>query len=81
MIEVLKNPFKSIIVADENGQELRIDEGNTIAFVNENGEVITGELIKIVGKKNIALTIQPPDTQRQEIWYLNDVREIKVVDQ
>lgn len=79
MIEIVEKPFKSMIVSGENGHELRIDEGNTIAFVNENGEVITGALIKIVGKKNVALTIQPPDTQRQEIWYLNDIREIKII--
>lgn len=75
MVTIKVNPFKSVVVTDVNGNDLRIDEGKTIKFSNDEGEVVTGILSKIVGKKTVKFTINPPDTQRQEIWCLDDIAE------
>lgn len=75
MATILESPFKSIIVEDGNGGELRLDEGDAIEFTNEDGEVVTGVLVKITGKKSVKFTISPPDTQRQEIWWLDDIQD------
>jgi hypothetical protein len=75
LVTVKANPFKSVIVADKNGNDLRIDEGNYVEFSNEDGEVVKGILSKITGKKSVKFTINPPDTQRQEIWCLDNIAE------
>ena len=72
MVFVERDVFKSVIVEDGNGGELRIDEGMRIKFCTEEGEVIKGDLVKISGKGDkTKLQIVPYDTQKQEIWEMS----------
>lgn len=76
MVTVNVNPFKSVVVADENGNDLRIDEGKVIAFANTEGEEVSGGLSKISGKgEKVKFLINPPDSTKQELWRLADIAE------
>lgn len=76
MVMVNVNPFKSVVVVDANGKDLRIDEGVDIEFANLSGEKIVGNLSKISGKgEKVKLLIDPPDSSKQELWRLADMSE------
>lgn len=80
MVTVKTSPFKSVVVADSKGNDLRIDEGMAIAFANLEGEEVSGVLSKISGKgEKVKMLIDPPDSQRQELWKLVDMSEGSLV--
>lgn len=69
MVNVSADAFKSVVVKNLNGEDLRIDEGMNIKFCTESGESISGELVKISGKgEKTKLQIIPYGTQKEEIW-------------
>lgn len=69
MVNVVTDVFRSIEVTNENDEIIRIDEGNEIQFVTEDGEVVKGRLTKISGKgEKTKLQIVPEDGQKEEIW-------------
>lgn len=69
MVQVITDAFKSFITEDADGNELRVDEGNTITFATEDGVVVTGKLTKISGKgEKTKLQIIPEGGQKEEIW-------------
>lgn len=71
MVLVNQDMFKSVIVAKEDGSDLRIDEGMRVKFVTESGEMISGTLTKISGKgEKTKLQIVPYGAQKEEIWAL-----------
>jgi hypothetical protein len=76
MVTVSINPFKSVVVMDENGKDLRVDEGRKISFANKDGEQVDGTLDKISGKnEKVKFLITPPDSSKQELWRLADIQE------
>jgi hypothetical protein len=76
MVMVTTNPFKSVVITEANGKDLRIDEGMQIKFANLDGEEVSGFLAKISGKgEKVKFLIDPPDSQRQELWKLADMSE------
>lgn len=70
MLTVETPCFKSIEVLDVDGNVLRVDEGMKIKFAMESGEVVTGILVKVSGKKpeKTKLQIIPEDGQKEEIY-------------
>lgn len=84
MVVVTSNPIKSVVIVDEKGNDLRIDENVDIEFANLAGEKVTGFLSKISGKgEKVKFLIDPPDSQRQELWRLADMAEgsLRIVDE
>jgi hypothetical protein len=71
MITVNRSAFKSVIVQNEIGEDLRIEEGMRVVFNTETGEIVKGDLVKISGKDDkTKLQIIPYNSQKQEIWEL-----------
>ena len=69
IIQVEKNPYKSIVVQDKDGEDITISEGKDIKFVLESGEVRKGRLIKLQGKDDkLKLQIMPEGEEHEEIW-------------
>lgn len=75
-VMVNEDPYKSVVVIDADGNDLRIDEGMNIKFANLDGEEVSGQLSKISGKgEKVKILITPPNSQKQEIWRLADISE------
>ena len=75
MVELNKSAFKSVEIM-KDGKVIRIDEGNTIQFSTETGEIITGILTKISGKgEKTKLQIIPKEEQKEEIWSIMVISE------
>jgi len=75
MVEVQRSAFKSFEIMKE-GRVIRIDEGDTIQFSIETGEIITGILTKISGKEEkTKLQIVPKGEQKEEIWSIMVISE------
>ena len=75
MVEVQRSAFKSFEIMKE-GRVIRIDEGDTIQFSIETGEIITGILTKISGKEEkTKLQIIPKEEQKEEIWSIMVISE------
>jgi translation initiation factor IF-1 len=69
MVNVLTDAFKSFETTDEDGEVVRVDEGDTIQFALETGEKVKGKLTKISGKGDkTKLQIVPDGGQKEEIW-------------
>lgn len=69
MINVITDAFKSFETEDKNSKVVRVDEGNTIQFALETGEVVKGKLTKISGKGDkTKLQIVPEGGQKEEIY-------------
>ena len=69
MITVEKDPYKSIIVEDEDGELVTISEGDNVKFRTDSGELKQGKLIKFDGKKEkLKLQIMPVGSECEEIW-------------
>jgi formylmethanofuran dehydrogenase subunit D len=76
MVEVLTDTFRSIEVAKEDGNKLRIDEGNPIRFVTEQGEIIEGIVTKLSGKGDKAkIQIIPNGAVAEQIWSVLTIKE------
>jgi len=50
MISVHTNPYKSVVVLDEEESPVVISEGDKIEFTLESGEVVKGTVTKFNGK-------------------------------
>lgn len=77
MIVVEANPYKSIIVVDENGELITISENNDIQFELETSKVVKqGTITKFLGK-NEKLRIQmiSKENMCEEIWSINIMKE------
>ena len=75
MVTVQRSAFKSFEIMKE-GRVIRIDEGDTIQFSIETGEIITGILTKISGKEEkTKLQIVPKGEQKEEIWSIMVISE------
>lgn len=69
MVMVETDAYKSLGVLNMNGEEIRVDEGDSIQFTTEDGVVVTGKLTKISGKgEKTKLQIVPEGDQKEEIW-------------
>lgn len=69
MVEVFKDTFRSVEVISADGSALRIDEGNTIRFTTEQGEVVEGTVKKICGKgEKVKFEIIRAGATWSEIW-------------
>lgn len=77
MLMVQTPSFKSIEVLKSNGEVLRVDEGMKINFSTEDGESVTGILIKVSGKKaeKTKLQIVPDGCQKEEIYEVSAIAE------
>ena len=74
MIIVERPPFASIVL--DNGTT--VSEGDMIEFVDDaTGELISGQAVKITGKKTTNILLNKPRTC-QEIWYLGDISDLVV---
>jgi len=72
MVQVIINKFSSIVVEGN----LRINEGDSVSFVVDTGEKVSGILMKICGgKKDRKLQILPDGEQHEEVWALSQVTE------
>ena len=75
MVNVLTDTFRSIEVEGKEGK-LRIDEGDTIRFNTEQGELVQGTVTKLSGKGEKAkVQIIPVGAEREEIWSFGVVME------
>ena len=69
MVEIKVNPYKSIIVENDEGKEITISEGNQIEFALETGEVIRGKVQKLQGKDDkLKIQLLPENKTCEEIW-------------
>jgi hypothetical protein len=75
MITVETDTFRSIILGSSKG-EIRVDEGDKIKFVTENGEEKIGVVMKISGKGEKAkLQIMPQNSECEEVWSVLVMKE------
>jgi len=80
MVTVVLNKFSSIIL-DGN---LRINEDDTVSFVVDTGEIVSGMVTKICGgKKDRKLQVLPEGESHEEVWALSQIKEgtLKVIRQ
>jgi hypothetical protein len=70
MIEIDTNPYKSIVIVDDEGKLLTVSEGDKIEFAIEStGEVKQGLITKLNGKnEKLKIQIVPKDQNYEEIW-------------
>lgn len=68
MIEVIQNPYKSVVVESDEGS-VTISEGDKIQFALESGEVKKGRVTKLQGKDDkLKIQIMPSQKECEEIW-------------
>lgn len=76
MVEVLTDTFRSVEVATEDYKPLRIDEGDTIRFTTDDGEVVEGHVDKISGKgEKVKFEITRERASWSEIWSVVAMQE------
>lgn len=69
MVEILSNPYKSIVVQDEEGEKITIAEGDQIQFCLDSGIVKKGRVTKLQGKDDkLKIQMVPIDKECEEIW-------------
>lgn len=55
---------------------IKVNEGDVISFITENGEMKKGTVTKITGKKgNTKIQIKPQGMEYEEIWAVVDIKE------
>ena len=85
MIEIEVNPYKSIIVIDEEGELVTISEGDNIQFTLENEKTEKqGVVTKFNGKKEkLKIQMVPKNQTYEEIWPLIMMKEgsLKLVEE
>ena len=76
MINVVENPYKSIVVIDQKGNNVTISEGNNVQFVTEQGEIKTGNVTKLIGKEEkLKVQILPQGKEYEEIWSITTMKD------
>ena len=69
MINIIRNPYKSIIVINSKNEEVLISEGDKIKFCTESGELKQGTVTKLRGKDDkMRIQIMPEKGQCEELW-------------
>ena len=70
MVEISVNPYKSIVIVDDEGELLTISEGDNIEFTIEStGEIKQGCVTKFMGKdEKLKIQIIPINQNYEEIW-------------
>lgn len=69
MVEILSNPYKSIVVQNEEGEKITISEGDQIQFCLDSGIVKKGRVTKLQGKDDkLKIQMVPIDKECEEIW-------------
>ena len=70
MVEITVNPYKSIVIVDDEGELLTISEGDNIEFAIEStGEIKQGCVTKFMGKdEKLKIQIIPINQNYEEIW-------------
>ena len=69
MVEIIVNPYKSIVIDSEDGL-LTISEGDAIKFTIEStGEIKQGSITKFMGKdEKLKIQMIPTEQNYEEIW-------------
>ncbi len=69
MVEIIVNPYKSIVIDSEDGL-LTISEGDNIEFTIEStGEIKQGCITKFMGKdEKLKIQVIPTEKTCEEIW-------------
>lgn len=76
LINVVENPYKSIVVIDQKGNNVTISEGNNVQFVTEQGEIKTGNVTKLIGKEEkLKVQILPQGKEYEEIWSITTMKD------
>ena len=77
MIEIDTNPYKSIVIVDDEGELLTVSEGDDIEFAIEStGEVKQGFVTKLNGKnEKLKIQMVPKDQNYEEIWSVMKMEE------
>ena len=71
MVVIEQNPYKSIIILNEEEEKITISEGDKIQFCLESGEVKRGVVTKFQGKNDkLKIQIVPSGKECEEIWSL-----------
>lgn len=84
MVEVLVDTFRSVVIEGKSGEPLRINEGDSIKFNTEQGELVAGVITKLSGKgEKVKIQIIPVGAEREEIWNIYTIAEgsLEVTDQ
>jgi hypothetical protein len=69
VVIVKENPYKSIIVEDEDGNNVTISEGDKIQFCLESGLIKKGVVTKFQGKDDkLKIQMMPLKNDCEEIW-------------
>jgi len=69
MVEIKVNPYKSVVVLDNDGEELTISEGNQVQFCLDSGLVKKGRITKLQGKGDkLKIQLLPNEKECEEIW-------------
>ena len=77
MLEISVNPYKSIVIVDNNSEFLTVCEGDAIEFAIEStGEVVKGVVTKFASKdEKLKIQIFNPDKNCEEIWSVVLIKE------
>jgi len=76
MVEIKINPYKSIVVLDNNGEDLIISEGNDIQFCLDSGLIKKGKIIKLIGKGDkLKIQLMPEGKECEEIWSILQISD------
>lgn len=80
MINIVRNPYKSIVVTDENDEDVLISEGDKIKFCTEAGELKQGTITKFQSKEDkLKIQIMPVKGQCEELWMAAVIAEGSLV--
>lgn len=76
MVEIIVNPYKSIVIDSEDGL-LTISEGDNVEFTIEStGEIKQGSITKFMGKdEKLKIQMIPTEQNYEEIWTVVAISE------
>lgn len=72
----------NVLEVEVNGKTIVVNEGDTISFIVESGEVVEGTVTKLKGKNEKAkIQIAPLGQFKEEIWDVLSIKEnsLKVI--
>lgn len=69
MVIIERNPYKSIIIQNEEGENITLSEGDQIQFCLDSGLVKKGKITKLQGKDDkLKIQMIPDDGECEQIW-------------
>ncbi len=84
IITVVDDPFKSVVVENDEGKEITVSEGSKVNFTIEStGELKEGVVTKFTGKgEKLEIEIMPVGCEHKETWAVINMAEgsLKVVE-